>query len=206
MANEVITILANKNNIVIRIKEASTLPEIKKELKSKLSELKSFYKEEQNPILVTGKMLKKDEIDEINKMINKAIKVNVEFESPRSLGLHGIRRIYKKDIAVSETKFYRNSIRSGQRVEFEGSIVIIGDVNPGAEVIAEDNIVVVGNLRGMAHAGAKGNKNAIIAAHIIDSPQLRISTIIKERTRDEIETQVYSYAFVNENDEIELDN
>ena len=206
MTGDIITILANKNNIVIRIKEAATILEIKKELKYKLAELRSFYKEEQNPILVTGKMLKKNEIDEIQKMIKKALKVEVEFDSPRSLGLHGIKRSYRKDIAISETKFYRASIRSGQRIEFEGSVVIIGDVNAGAEVIAEDNIIVVGHLRGMAHAGAKGNNNAIIAAHIIDSPQIRISSIIKERTREEIETQVYSYAYVNENEEIELED
>ena len=151
-------------------------------------------------------MLKKNEIDEIQKMIKKALKVEVEFDSPRSLGLHGIKRSYRKDIAISETKFYRASIRSGQRIEFEGSVVIIGDVNAGAEVIAEDNIIVVGHLRGMAHAGAKGNNNAIIAAHIIDSPQIRISSIIKERTREEIETQVYSYAYVNESEEIELED
>lgn len=206
MTSDIITILANKNNIVIRIKEAATIPEIKKELKYKLVELRSFYKEEQNPILVTGKMLKKNEIDEIQKLIKKALKVEVEFDSPRSLGLHGIKKSYRKDIAISETKFYRASIRSGQRIEFEGSVVIIGDVNAGAEVIAEDNIIVVGHLRGMAHAGAKGNNNAIIAAHIIDSPQIRISSIIKERTREEIETQVYSYAYVNENEEIELED
>lgn len=206
MTGDIITILANKSNIVIRIKEAATISEIKKELKYKLAELRSFYKEEHNPILVTGKMLKKNEIDEIQKMIKKALKVEVEFDSPRSLGLHGIKRSYRKDIAISETKFYRASIRSGQRIEFEGSVVIIGDVNAGAEVIAEDNIIVVGNLRGMAHAGAKGNNNAIIAAHIIDSPQIRISSIIKERTREEIETQVYSYAYVNESEEIELED
>ena len=82
--------------------------------------------------------------------------------------------------------------------------MIIGDVNDGAEVIAEDNIVVLGALRGMAHAGAKGNNEAVIAARIIDSPQIRIGTIIKERSRKEIDMQAYTFAFVNEVNEIEL--
>lgn len=206
MKNDVITILANNRNIVLRIKESATITEIKKELKDKLPQLKKFYKEEKNPILVTGKMLKTAEINEIQKMIKKSIDVEVEFDSPRALGLHGIRKDYRKEIASSDTKFYKLSLRSGQKIEFEGSVVILGDVNDGAEVIAEDNIVVLGILRGMAHAGAKGNMEAIISAHMIDSPQIRIGTVIKERTREEIETQFVSYAFVNDKSEIELQN
>ena len=56
----------------------------------------------------------------------------------------------------------------------------------------------------MAHAGAKGNNEAVIAARIIDSPQIRIGTIIKERSRKEIDMQAYTFAFVNEVNEIEL--
>lgn len=206
MNNNNITILANRNTIVIRIKESATIKDIKKELKLKLPELKEFYQEEKNPILVAGKPLKKAEIDEIQNMIKEKIDVDVEFETPRALGLHGIKKNYSKDIATSETKFYKLSLRSGQRIEFEGSVVIIGDVNDGAEIIAEDNIIVVGVLRGMAHAGARGNKNAIISAHLIDSAQIRIASIIKERSREEIEQQFYSYAYVNDKEEIELTN
>ena len=76
-------------------------------------------------------------------------------------------------------------MRSGQRIECEGSIVILGDVNNGAEVIAGDNIVVLGILRGLAHAGAKGNKKAIIASHRIESVQIRIANILKEIEKEE---------------------
>ena len=201
-----ISTMLNKNNIVMKIREEATIKEIQKELKGKLPELKKFYQEEKTPILVTGKILKVSEMDEIQSIIQKELQVKVEFDSPRSLGLHGIKRDFRKEIATSETKFYRGSLRSGQRLQFEGSVVILGDVNGGAEVIAEDNIVVLGRLRGMAHAGARGNAQAIIAAHIIDSPQIRIASIIKERSREEIDIQAFSYDYVNEKNEIELDS
>ena len=86
---------------------------------------------------------------------------------------------------MSETKFHRGSLRSGQKLESEGSLVIIGDVNSGAEVIASDNIIILGTLRGLAHAGAKGNKQAIIAAGLFDTVQIRIANIVKEIDRDE---------------------
>ena len=200
-----INVFLKKENIVLRIKDDAEINEIIEELREKLPELKKFYQEEKTPILITGKMLKRAEIEEIQSLINHEIKVKIEFDSPRTLGLHGIKKTFKKEIETSETKFYKSSLRSGQRLEFEGSIVILGDVNDGAEVIAEDNIIVLGSLRGMAHAGAKGNDSAIIAAHVIESPQIRISNNIKERQREEIEVESYSYAFIGEDGNIQME-
>ena len=171
----VIKILSNRNNIVIKIDESATEKTILKELKEKLPKLSQFYEEEKTPILVTGKMIKSDTIDKIQKLIHEFINVKVEFDSPRTMGLNCIKKDFKKEIESSETKFFKSSLRSGQKIEFEGSIVILGDVNYGAEVVAEDNIVVLGVLRGMAHAGAKGNVDAIIAAHRIDSPHIGLT-------------------------------
>ena len=200
-----INIFLKKENIVLRIKDDVEISEIIEELKEKLPELKKFYQEEKTPILITGRILKSAEIEEIQSLINHEIKVKIEFDSPRTLGLHGIKKTFKKEIEVSETKFYKSSLRSGQRLEFEGSIVILGDVNDGAEVIAEDNIIVLGSLRGMAPVGAKGNDSAIIAAHIIESPQIRISNNIKERQREEIEVESYSYAFIGADGNIQME-
>lgn len=200
----VIKILSNRNNIVIKIDESGTEKTILKELKEKLPKLSTFYEEEKTPILVTGKMLKSETIDKIQKLINDFINVKVEFDSPRTMGLNCIKKDFKKEIESSETKFFKSSLRSGQKIEFEGSIVILGDVNYGAEIVAEDNIVVLGVLRGMAHAGAKGNVDAIIAAHRIDSPQIRIASKIKERSKEDIENSAFTYAFVNENGEIDF--
>lgn len=75
--------------------------------------------------------------------------------------------------------------------------MVLGDVNPGAEVIAGENIAVVGNLRGVAHAGAKGNKKAIISAVKIESPQLRIANIVKEIEKIE-EEEKKTYAYVDD--------
>ena len=147
-----ISINTRKDSIVIKINEESELRAILITLKRKLPDLKKLYKDDKTPIMIVGKILKNKEMDEITRMINKFIDVPVDFETPRKLGLHGIKKAFKKEIATSETRFIRNSLRSGQKVEFEGSIVVLGDVNFGAEVIAGDNIVVLGVLSGLAHA------------------------------------------------------
>ena len=90
-------------------------------------------------------------------------------------------------------------MRSGQKLESEGSLVILGDVNSGAEVMASDNIVVLGALRGLAHAGAKGNKQAIIAAGLIDTVQIRIANVVKEIDRDEEFMHKQAYVSIIDN-------
>ena len=75
----------------------------------------------------------------------------------------------------SETIIVSRTIRSGGVIESTGAAIILGDVNAGAEIIAEGDIIVIGKLRGMAHAGALGNENAVIWAQQIMSPQLRIA-------------------------------
>ena len=192
-----ITINMRKNKIVIKIKEEATYKEIIEEMNKKLPKLKDMYKDEQNPISVEGKILKIKEMEEIKKFITNKIDVDISFESPEELGLAGIKKVYEKDVADSVTRLFRGSLRSGQKLEFEGSLVIIGDVNSGAEVIASDNIIIVGTLRGLAHAGAKGNKMAIIAANSIEGPQLRIANVVKEIEKADIETQK-QYAYVEE--------
>ena len=72
----------------------------------------------------------------------------------------------------------RRTIRSGQRITYDGSIVIIGDVNPGAEVIATGDVVVLGSLRGLAHAGARGRADARVIALRLEPVQLRIADCI----------------------------
>ena len=146
-----------KDEIMIRISEGATQKETVECLNKKIPALKKLYKSEKTPICVVGKVLKNKEIEEIRKIINKDIDVEVTFDSPKVLGLHGIKRVFEKEIENSETKFYKGNMRSGQKIEFEGSLVILGDVNGGAEVIAGENIVVLGHLRGLAHAGANGN-------------------------------------------------
>ena len=193
-----ITINTKKDSIVIKIDENAEQDEIMQELNQKLIELKKLYKEDDTPITVTGKVLKNKEIDQIQEEIKKNINVKVFFDSPRILVLHGIKKTFNKDIATSETKFHKGALRSGQRIEFEGSLVILGDVNDGAEVIASENIVVLGALRGLAHAGAKGNNDAMIAASSIESQQIRISNVVKEIERDEInKEEIKTYAYLD---------
>jgi len=69
----------------------------------------------------------------------------------------------------------RRTLRSGQQLRHPGSITVIGDVNPGAEIVAGGDIVVWGKLRGTVHAGATGNETAVVCALVLAPTQLRIA-------------------------------
>ncbi|CDA16350.1 MAG TPA: septum site-determining protein MinC [Clostridiaceae bacterium] len=198
-----ISIITKENEIVVKINEELSQKEILDSVKKKIAEIKKIRKENDLPLFITGKNLSEEESKEIEKIIKDKIDIQITFDIPKILGLHGIKKAFNKEIAVSETKFHRGALRSGQRIEYEGSLVVLGDVNAGAEVIAGENIVVLGILRGLAHAGAKGNKEAIIAAASIEAPQIRISNIIKERTKAEIQDRTLkTSAYIDENGEM----
>lgn len=71
--------------------------------------------------------------------------------------------------------FVNKTLRSGTRIEYPGHVVVFGDVNPGAEIVAEGNVIIWGRVRGMIHAGAKGNRSAYICALDLSANQLRIA-------------------------------
>lgn len=199
----ILLVSMKRNEIIIKINEEAEFEKIIEAMDKKLPVLKKLYKEAKNPIKVTGRFLKEREMEELREMVKREINVDITFDNVNELGLHGIKKAYEQNVENSETYFFKGGVRSGQKIESEGSIVILGDVNSGAEIIAGDNIVVLGSLRGLAHAGAKGNKKAIIASNKIECAQLRIANILKEMERKEIEEEKQFASIIN--DEIILE-
>jgi septum site-determining protein MinC len=85
-------------------------------------------------------------------------------ESPFSTELQGMEAI-----------FLQQTLRSGNSIHFPGHVTVLGDINPGAEIIAGGSIIVWGRLRGTAHAGAQGDESAIVCAMDLNPMQLRIA-------------------------------
>ncbi len=93
------------------------------------------------------------------------------------------------DLTDENTILVQRTLRSGQIVRYDGNIVVLGDVNPGAEISATGNIIVMGALRGVVHAGAGGDENAIVLAFRLQPTQLRISNhITRPPDNEAIET------------------
>ena len=176
-----IRISSTKDEIRITVNAATEFDEVLEEFRSKLPRIKKYYEKNGLPIHIVGKALKENEQTAVRTVLKPEIDTKITFgEASEVLGLHAIKRTFESSVETSETKFIRGNLRSGQREEFSGSIAILGDLNYVAEVIAGENIIVTGKIRGLAHAGANGNKKAIISANSIEPTQVRISNILKE--------------------------
>ena len=174
-------ISSTNDEIKITINAATDFEDVLQEFKIKLPRIKKYYDKDPRPILIVGKALKESEQASVKKVLEEKINNKIVFEKTGELlGLHAIKKTFESSVEQSETKFIRGNLRSGQREEFSGSIAILGDLNGGAEVIAGENIIVTGKIRGLAHAGANGNKKAIICANSIEPTQVRIANVLKE--------------------------
>ena len=91
----------------------------------------------------------------------------------------------KGDSCTPQTLIVEKTLRGGQKIVTEHSVVVFGDVNPGAEIIAGGDIIVFGACRGIAHAGAYGNRQATIKADRLLASQLRIADVIS-RSPDQL--------------------
>lgn len=187
-----VTFKGSVNGLTIILKEEESFENILQQIESKVSSAGKFFKGASLDVKYKGKKLSKDEENKVLELLVQKSGAKIKSfeedtsEPPKvqnttpSQPLYKIKmsNFYFKGIEEGMSKFYRGTVRSGQLINFDGNIVIIGDVNPGGEIVATGNVVVLGALRGIVHAGADGNKEAIIVAFNLQPTQLRIADVI----------------------------
>ncbi len=124
---------------------------------------------------------------EVTDFVSKAEKAeegeDIEINAPANAGALGGNLSTQKDkletyYADGSTLIIRKNIRSGQSIDFDGTLIIFGDVNAGAEIRATGHILVMGTMRGLAHAGFNNNEEAVVYAGRLLPIQLRIADLI----------------------------
>lgn len=209
-----VTFKGTVNGLTIILKEEDDFKAILKQIEKKVQGAGKFFKGATLHVKYKGKNLTAEEETRVFELLSTKSGAKIESiskdreESGEKEG-HGqtqpqhkikMNNFYFKGIDQGPAKFYRGTVRSGQLISYEGNLVVIGDVNPGGEVIATGNIIVMGSLRGMVHAGADGNKEAIVVAFNLQPTQLRIADVIT-RSPDEKEqknTFIPELAYVKE--------
>ncbi|WP_106497020.1 septum site-determining protein MinC [Lentibacillus sp. Marseille-P4043] len=173
---QLITIKGTRDGLTLFIDDSCSFEDAFIELNEKLIE--NHSNKEEPMVSVTVKLgnryLDREQTERLRSLISKDSHFFVQsFESnviPKEEAL-----MLKEE---SEVKAINRIIRSGQVLEVKGDLLLIGDVNPSGKVVSTGNIYVMGNLRGIAHAGSGGDRNAIIAASYMKPSQLRIADYI----------------------------
>lgn len=186
----------NAEGLIIVIPEGYTPDQIMSETEAKVSAASRFFKGARIKVSYRGPHLSKEDearlkaiLDEKSGAVIESFSREEESPQPSRPDYQpaysaGIRKFFSGDINEDNCRFIRSTVRSGTRIEYDGSIVVIGDVNPGGEIIATGNVIVLGTLRGMVHAGANGNKDAFIYALSLKPTQIRIAEAIARRPDD----------------------
>ncbi|HEY8891865.1 MAG TPA: septum site-determining protein MinC [Clostridium sp.] len=187
MITDKIIIKGNKEglNVVINMNHFSDFDDMLESLVEKLSQGRKFYKGSTLKITTELKYINERESRKLKEILfDEFLISDCIFQDIEDSTVKVFTGIYE-----GKTKFLRKTIRSGQSINYPGNVVIIGDVNPGAEIYAGGNIIVLGTLRGLAHAGTNGNEKAIIAAVKLEPQILQIGNLVTRSPEDEIKPQ-----------------
>ncbi|MDF2892645.1 MAG: minC [Clostridia bacterium] len=176
-----------KEGLYILIKEDMDLDKIKDNLKDKIKPSKRFF-EGAKIVNFKGKKLTREEFDELKDLVENDYGMSVLGDYTQDTDLLSDKEEAKENTAYEKLPYdnviqdkvlmVRATVRSGQLIEYNGNIVIIGDVNPGAQIKATGSIVVMGTMRGVAHAGSNGDYGAFVSALNLLPAQIRIGDII----------------------------
>ena len=171
MSNNSVVFKGRKNGINIVLDSSLSFEEIKRQLKLKLVDAEKFFGNTKSAISFIGRDLSEQEEEELLETISKSTQLDIAAPT--------LEKVFDPFSAKNNmTYFHKGGLRSGQEIRYAGSVVVIGDINPGGEIIAEGNIIVLGTLKGLVHAGCLGNSECYVAALLFRPTQLRIADII----------------------------
>lgn len=192
MEENVVSFKATVNGLILILREEDDFDTVYRHIEKKVASSGRFFKGASIGVRYRGRSLSHEEEVKISELLSKSTGAEIksfeeDSEQPEKQGVSEntqtrekprMRLMYFKGLEEGITKFYKGTVRSGNLVSFEGNLVIMGDVNPGGEIVATGNVIVMGSLRGIVHAGADGNKEAVVAALNLQPTQLRIADVI----------------------------
>ena len=187
-----VVIKGNKSGIRIVLDDALPFPEILEEVEKKFKESSDFLGEAQVAVSFDGRKLTEEQEAILLECIKENSKLQVVClidEDKQREELFN-QTLNEKLMAMNANsgQFFKGNLRSGQVMEFETSVVILGDINVGAQVVSTGNVIVLGSLYGTVYAGAAGKENAFIVALKMNPMQIRISDVIARSSDEKQET------------------
>lgn len=203
---QLITIKGTKEGLIFYIEDDCSFQDIVEELEEKLVTTSEQDKYEEQSLSVIIKLGHRYLSNEQKKQLEELVEKNNRFYVERYESEVIDKEQAEAWLAQSEIKTISRIIRSGQVLEVEGDLLLIGDVNPGGLVRATGNIFIMGNLHGVAHAGINGDENTVIAASFMNPTQLRISKYISRAPDYESEGVYMECGYLDkENEKIVID-
>lgn len=165
-------------SVIIDIEKFRSFDNVIESLLKALTKNKGFYTNSILKIKSNFKHVSNDDIARLKESLFSEINIrDCVFEENNTTNEEDKVKTFN-GVNEGKTKFIKKTVRGGQTIYYPGNLIIIGDVNSGAEVSAGGNIIVMGSIKGHVKAGAGGNEKSIIAAFLMQPELMQISDIV----------------------------
>ncbi len=195
MADDAVAIRGIREGLLLTIKPDGEWADMVARLLARIDEKRDFFRGARVALDVGARPVIQHDLDNLRAVLRKreltlwaVISTSPTSQTAaRNLGLETVLIAQQEQLDTPEISpeeagilgvMIDHTLRSGRTVRCEGHVVVYGDVNPGAEIIAGGSVIVWGRLRGMVHAGAGGDEKAVVCALDLAPTQLRIAGYI----------------------------
>jgi septum site-determining protein MinC len=194
MREHTVAIKGIKDGLLVSLSPTEEWSAITSDLAARIDQQSAFFAGARITLDVGTRPVRKDELGSVKALLerrgltlwavssesNTTIDAAIALDLRTSNAGHPVRSSDETPLPNNEEDgsvglLIRRTIRSGRRVHSQGHVVVFGDVNPGAEIIAGGDVIVWGRLRGNVHAGANGDENAVVCALDMIPTQMRIA-------------------------------
>ncbi|MDW7651143.1 MAG: septum site-determining protein MinC [Bacillota bacterium] len=208
MSKYTVEFKGTKDGVTIYCLEGADFEDILTDLAERLRQRAAFFAGAQVRLDIGARELSEEQREQLARVIHehsdmKLVAIVTTAQRPQTVN-QARRRGETEDLKLEGFKEGRSlvikrTLRSGQSIHFPGNVIVLGDVNPGAEIAAEGDIYVYGTLRGIAHAGIGGDRSASVVALRLAPTQLRIADIISRAPDDSALPDQPEYAYISDN-------
>ncbi len=182
-----VVIKGNKAGMTVILDAEIAFDELIHAVEIKFKETARFWGNAQMTLTLEGRILTaKEELQIVNTITeNSGIEILCLIDTDAKRIERCEKALNEKlmELSSSTGQFYKGTLRSGDVLESEASIVIIGDIENGARVAAKGNVIILGSLKGTVHAGVAGNSNAVVVAFEMAPDQVKISDMNFQKTK-----------------------
>ena len=178
MAEDIVKIKGMKAGLMLSFSNGVKFEDIRKNLLGKLESGNSFFIRG-TTVYIPRETLPTDQIEDLRKMFHQhGMLFRTELPRVNKPEIKTEQKKLPPDEDVQQMIIINRTVRGGQEIKTRSSVLICGNVNPGAQIIAGGSIDIRGTCRGLVHAGAFGNMNAFIVADQLIPTQIRIADLI----------------------------
>ena len=204
MIQQTVVIKSNKYGITLCLDKDIAFRDLLSQIAEKFKASAKFFGDAQMALSFEGRRLSESEQLEVVQTIQENTSLEIlcimEQDTLTEAYMKEVLEDRKKELSASDGKFYKGTLRSGQSLESDASVVVVGDVNPGASVCAKGNVVVLGCAKGYLSAGCDGDDHAFVAALDMQPMQIRIGKHIARSADGEPEKKKKLFGRSKNND------